>query len=161
VATFGPLGPAFYVPEVRLKAMDKQKMQVQALSLTAPMVYLAEPSLGIKLARAWNDATAEMAGAWPDRFVVLATLPMQDPEAAVSELNRAVRELGCRCVYAPTCAERSWPMLHFCRFLSAFTLSRYPSFFIRSMSLARGGSPPITFTTFSEIRSTLPSPPQT
>jgi len=102
VATFGPLGPAFYAPEVRLKAMDKQRVQVQALSLTAPMAYPAARAVGIRLARAWNDSAAEMARAYPDRFAVLATLPMQDPEAAVRELNRAVAELGCRGVYLGT-----------------------------------------------------------
>src|SRR5215510_2008839 len=85
VATFGPLGPAFYDPEIRLKRMDKQKVGMQALSLTAPMTYPAAGPLGAKLARVWNDAAAELAHARPDRFVVLATLPMQDPQSVVGE----------------------------------------------------------------------------
>ena len=102
VATFGPLRPAFYDPEVRLKSMDKQKVRMHALSLTAPMAYPAEGSLGLRLAQAWNDSAAEMARAYPDRFVVLATLPMQDSEAALTELDRAVTRLGCRGVYLGT-----------------------------------------------------------
>ena len=102
VATFGPLGPAFYDPEVRLKRMDKQKVRLQALSLTAPMTYPAAGPLGVKLAQAWNNAAADMARARPDRFVVLATLPMQDPQGAVGELERAVTQLGCRGVYLGT-----------------------------------------------------------
>jgi aminocarboxymuconate-semialdehyde decarboxylase len=102
VATFGPLGPAFYDPEIRLKRMDKQKMRLQALSLTAPMVYPVAGPLGLKLAQTWNDAATEIARAHPDRFVVLATLPMQDPRAALGELDRAVTELGCRGVYLGT-----------------------------------------------------------
>jgi aminocarboxymuconate-semialdehyde decarboxylase len=82
--------------------MDKQKVQVHALSLTAPMAYPADGPLGLKLAQAWNDAGAEMARTYPDRFIVLATLPMQDPEAAVSELDRAVTQLGCRGIYLGT-----------------------------------------------------------
>ena len=101
-ARFGPLEPAFYDPEVRLKAMNKQGIRVHALSLTAPMVYFAEGPLALKLAQAWNDAAAEMNRAYPDRFVGLATLPMQDPQAAISELGRAVRRLGCRGVYLGT-----------------------------------------------------------
>lgn len=96
------MGPAYYDPEIRLKAMDKQKVQVHALSLTAPMAYPADGPLGLKLAQAWNDAGAEMARTYPDRFIVLATLPMQDPEAAVSELDRAVTQLGCRGIYLGT-----------------------------------------------------------
>jgi len=102
VATFGPLGPAFYDPEIRLKRMDKQKVGMQALSLTAPMTYLAAGPLGVKLARVWNDAAAELARARPDRFVVLATLPMQDPQSVVGELERAITRLGCRGVYLGT-----------------------------------------------------------
>ncbi len=100
--TFGPIRSAFYDPEIRLKEMNKQKIRIHALSLTAPMVYPAEGPLGPKLARAWNDSAAEMARAHPDRFVGLATLPMQDPAAAVGELDRAVRSLGCRGVYLGT-----------------------------------------------------------
>ncbi len=100
--SFGPLRSAFYDPEIRLKEMNKQKVRVHALSLTAPMVYPAEGPLGPKLARAWNDSAAEIARAYPDRFVGLATLPMQDPAAAASELDRAARSLGCRGVYLGT-----------------------------------------------------------
>ncbi|MBI3076979.1 MAG: amidohydrolase [Deltaproteobacteria bacterium] len=100
--TFGPLSPGFYDPEIRLKAMDEQQVQVHALSLTAPMVYPAEGPLGLTLAQTWNDATVEIARAHPDRFVPLATLPLQEPAAAVAELDRAVTGLGCRGVYLGT-----------------------------------------------------------
>ena len=102
VANFGPLRADFWDPAIRLKAMDRQKVQVHALSLTAPMAYPLEGALGLKLAEAWNDAAAEMARAYPDRFVVLATLPMQDPQAAAGEVDRAVTRLGCRGVYLGT-----------------------------------------------------------
>jgi len=42
-----------------------------------------------------NDATAE-AIAGSERFIGLATLPMQEPEAAVAELERCIKELGFR-----------------------------------------------------------------
>ena len=102
VAKFGPLRPPFYDPDLRLKAMNKQGVQVHALSLTAPMVYPAEGPLALKLAQAWNDAAADMARAHPDRFVGLATLPMQDPDAAAGEVDRAVTQLGCRGIYLGT-----------------------------------------------------------
>ena len=102
VARFGPLGPEYYDPGIRLKAMDKQKVRLQALSLTAPMTYMADGALALDLARAWNDCAAEIARAYPDRFAMLATLPMQDPKASVVELSRAVTELGCRGVYLGT-----------------------------------------------------------
>ena len=82
--------------------MDAQGVTTHALSLMPPMVYWADGALGLRLARLVNDAMAEASRAHPDRFVVLATLPMQDPEAALIELERAVTELGCRGIYLGT-----------------------------------------------------------
>jgi hypothetical protein len=49
-----------------------------------PMVYWADGALGLRLAKIVNNAMAEASRAHPDRFVFLATLPMQDPEAAIT-----------------------------------------------------------------------------
>ena len=43
-----------------------------------------------------NDDIAETVRKYPKRFVGLGTLPMQDPELAVRELDRCVSELGFR-----------------------------------------------------------------
>ncbi|HLC40315.1 MAG TPA: amidohydrolase family protein, partial [Methylomirabilota bacterium] len=96
------LTPDLYDPDLRIRAMNKQNVQIHALSLTDPMVYPAQGSFGAKLARTWNDSAAEMVQLYPNRFVGLATLPMQDPVAAVDELHRAVTRLGCRGVYLGT-----------------------------------------------------------
>jgi len=56
----------------------------------------------LRLARIVNDALAEATRAYPDRFMGLATLPLQDPEAAVTEAEHAVTELGCRGIYLGT-----------------------------------------------------------
>ena len=53
----------------------------------------------IRAARAVNDAMSEAHRARPDRFVGLATLPMQDPRRSVDELDRAARLPGIRGVY--------------------------------------------------------------
>lgn len=100
--SIGPITAHYYDLNLRLKAMDAQRVTVHALSLMPPMVYWADNTLGLHLARLVNDAMAEAARAHPDRFVGLATLPLQDPEAAVSELNRAVTTLGCRGIYLGT-----------------------------------------------------------
>ena len=101
-ATIGPITAHYHNLDLRLKAMNRQDVTVHALSLNPPMVYWADGALGIRLARIVNDAMAEATRLHPDRFVALATLPMQDPEAAVTELNRAVTELGCRGIYLGT-----------------------------------------------------------
>ena len=101
-AVIGPITAHYHNLDVRLKAMDAQRVVVHALSLNPPMVYWADNALGLRLARLVNDALAEANRAHPDRFVALATLPLQDPAAAVTEAERAVTELGCRGIYLGT-----------------------------------------------------------
>jgi aminocarboxymuconate-semialdehyde decarboxylase len=66
------------------------------------MVYWAQGELGRRLAREWNDGASEAHTAYPDRFVVCATLPMQDTTLALAELDRAARLPGVRAVYMGT-----------------------------------------------------------
>jgi aminocarboxymuconate-semialdehyde decarboxylase len=101
-AVIGPITAHYHNLDLRLKSMDAQRVTVHALSLNPPMVYWADNALGVRLARLVNDALAEATRAHSDRFVGLATLPMQDPEAAVAEMERAVSELGCRGIYLGT-----------------------------------------------------------
>jgi aminocarboxymuconate-semialdehyde decarboxylase len=97
-----PLAPAYWDVDLRLKAMNRSGVGVQALSLTAPMVYFAQPGLGKRLAQAFNDGAAEAHTAHPDRFVGCAALPMQEPNLALAELERAARLPGIRAVYLGT-----------------------------------------------------------
>ena len=96
------LGPAFTDLDLRLKEMKRQRVDIHALSLTRPMVYWADPELGLKLSQAMNDAMAEAHTAFPDRFVGLAVLPMQDIPASLLELERVSRLPGIRGVYMGT-----------------------------------------------------------
>lgn len=75
--------------------MDAVGLDVVAPSLAPPLMHLdAEPAVAIQLSRTVNDGLAEAAAAHPDRLRPLANIPMQDTEAAVAELRRAVDELG-------------------------------------------------------------------
>jgi aminocarboxymuconate-semialdehyde decarboxylase len=98
----GPITPAHHDLDYRLRTMDRQGVTVQALSLMPPMAYWADADLGRRLAGVVNDAMAEAIRAHPDRLVGLATLPLQAPEAAVAEVDRAVGKLGLRGVYVGT-----------------------------------------------------------
>jgi aminocarboxymuconate-semialdehyde decarboxylase len=98
----GPITADYHDLALRLKTMDKIGVTVHALSLMPPMTYWADETLAARLARLVNDAMAQAGRAHPDRFVFLATLPMQDPAAAVGEVERAAAELGCRGVYLGT-----------------------------------------------------------
>jgi aminocarboxymuconate-semialdehyde decarboxylase len=83
--------------ELRLKHMDRMGIDIQAVSPAPNQTYYwTDPGLGAELARAVNERIAQIAGRWPDRFVGLGTVPLQDPGLAVSELEYAVRKLGLR-----------------------------------------------------------------
>jgi aminocarboxymuconate-semialdehyde decarboxylase len=84
-------------PSERLKDMDRMGVDIQALSVAPPQYYYwADPGLGRRLARMQNDHVADLVSGHPDRFVGLATVPLQDVDAAIAELEHAVRELGLR-----------------------------------------------------------------
>ena len=83
--------------EVRLKDMDRMGIDIQAVSPAPNQTYYwTEPRTGAELARLVNERIAEIVAKWPERFVGLGTVPLQDPELAVSELVHAVKNLGMR-----------------------------------------------------------------
>jgi aminocarboxymuconate-semialdehyde decarboxylase len=98
----GPLRSAFYDLDIRRKEMDRQGVDVHALSLTHPMSYWGDGAVGLRVSRLVNDAMVEAHRAFPDRFVGLATLPLQDPARSLEELDRVVSLPGIRGVYLGT-----------------------------------------------------------
>jgi aminocarboxymuconate-semialdehyde decarboxylase len=78
----------------RLREMDRKGIDMRILSLTAPNVYVWGREAQADVARRINDATARICKAHPDRFLGLASLPLKDVEAALTELERATQELG-------------------------------------------------------------------
>ena len=79
----------------RLEWMDRAGVEMQLISnwidLTA---YALPPDWGVVWARRVNEALAAEASRHPDRLRALATVPLQDPEAAAAELRYAAGELG-------------------------------------------------------------------
>ena len=83
--------------EVRLKDMDRQGIDIQAVSPAPQQTYYwTEPKMGAELARQVNERLADIVAKWPERFVGLGTVPLQDPDMAVSELEYCVKKLGMR-----------------------------------------------------------------
>jgi uncharacterized protein len=74
----------------------KQHDYVQVLSLPSPPIELmADGALALEMSRIGTDGMAELVARHPDRFVgYVSTLPMNDPEAAAREAERAFTQAG-------------------------------------------------------------------
>lgn len=81
---------------VRFEIMDKYPDLVQILTLASPPVEaIAGPKESVELARLANDEMAELVEKYPDRFIAaVGTLPMNDPDAALKELERVINDLN-------------------------------------------------------------------
>ncbi len=79
----------------RLKDCDRDGVSVQVLS-TVPVMfsYWARAEDALDLSRFLNEHIAGLVNRFPKRFVGLGTVPMQDADLAVRELERCVQELG-------------------------------------------------------------------
>lgn len=81
----------------RLHDMTASMVDVQVLSVSPQtFVYGQEPAVASAFARIQNEQLAGLAKARPERFLAIATLPMQAPERAADELRHAVTTLGLR-----------------------------------------------------------------
>ncbi|WP_410574803.1 amidohydrolase family protein [Amycolatopsis sp. cmx-4-61] len=81
----------------RLSAMDAAGLDVQVLSLNAPGIQAeTDPAIAVSRAAGVNDLLAGTIAEHPDRFAGFAALPLQDPQAAAKELERAVTQLGLK-----------------------------------------------------------------
>lgn len=109
--------PGHHDIEFRERALDRAGVDVQVLTLTTPGVHVEEPATALRLARITNDAFARIVEERSARFTALATLPMNDPDASIAELARAVGELDLpgAMVFSniegvPLADERYWPL---------------------------------------------------
>jgi predicted TIM-barrel fold metal-dependent hydrolase len=88
--------PVLIDVEARLRIMDRYDNYVQVLTLANPPIeVVGGPDVSPDLARLANDGMAEVVGRHPDRFPgFVASLPMNNPDAALNEIDRALDQLG-------------------------------------------------------------------
>jgi predicted TIM-barrel fold metal-dependent hydrolase len=88
--------------EFRFQVMDSVRAEygdyVQVLTMPAPAIEaLGTPEQSAEAARIANDGLSELCHKHPDRFIAFcAAVPMNNPDAAVKEIERAVTQLGAR-----------------------------------------------------------------
>ncbi len=77
----------------RLEDMDRVRIDVEVVSLSTPNVFFTDAHHQPEIARLVNDAYAELIAEHPTRFKAFASIPMDDSDAALKELHRAMDEL--------------------------------------------------------------------
>ena len=103
--------------EYREEILEQHGIDKQILTLTTPGTHVETSQRAVALARLVNDAFAAMAEKRPKRFAALATLPLNEPEASVIELERAYKQLGLKGAMifsnvngVPLSEKRFWPL---------------------------------------------------
>ena len=84
--------------DFRCSIMDRYEGLVHVLTPTnRPLELIASPADAAYLARIYNDEMAKLVAKYPQRFVAaVAILPMNNVAAALSEIDRAIGQLGLK-----------------------------------------------------------------
>lgn len=80
--------------DARFRMMDEFENYRQILSVASPPIEAVDPDDSEYLAKVLNDELAALVQKYPNRFVGAAcSLPMNKPDAAARELERAIKDL--------------------------------------------------------------------
>ena len=81
-------------PKDRIIDMSATDVDIQVLS-TIPVLfnYWAKPAEGLETSRFFNDHICSCVTHYPDKFIGLGTVPLQDIDMAIKEMERCVNEL--------------------------------------------------------------------
>ena len=87
--------PVLFDLDARFRTMDQFDEYAQVICMPGPpLEVMAGPDVTPELAKAANDGMAEYVAKYPDRFpAFIASMPMNDPDAAAAEIDRAIKDL--------------------------------------------------------------------
>src|SRR5213082_1123946 len=88
--------PKLVITPERIKVMDEQGIDIEALSINPNFWDRAERDLQAQIVKLQNEKVAEICGKTPDRFVGLASVALAYPDLAAEQLQDAVKRLGMR-----------------------------------------------------------------
>ena len=80
--------------DIRIKEMDEAGIDFQILSHNHPGAQIFSPETSAEQSAKLNDELASIVSVCPNRFAAFASLPMQAPEIAATELERCVTDKG-------------------------------------------------------------------
>ena len=85
----GPLPDAIFDPVIRLADMDEGRVDIQTIAIPPPNFHYHVPRhVGVDFAVIQNDHLIRLSDGEPNRFHVLGTLPLQDVDASLIEIER-------------------------------------------------------------------------
>lgn len=84
-------------PVKRIHDMEREHVDMQVLSpIPVTFSYWAPAAEAEAMARIQNDFIAETVSQYPDRFIGLGAVPLQNPEVAIREMDRCINVLGLK-----------------------------------------------------------------
>ncbi len=89
-ASFGPLEPAHFDFDLRVRNMKAAGVDLAIVTLSAPSAFWGDEAVSTQAARIANDEFRAAQAQHPSHIRWMATLPWEYPAAAVAELDRAV-----------------------------------------------------------------------
>ena len=81
---------------LRIKTMDEQGIDMEALSINPNWYRVADRDLAQKIIQIQNERLAEECAKNPDRFVAFASVALQFPDLATAQLEEGVKKYGLR-----------------------------------------------------------------
>jgi aminocarboxymuconate-semialdehyde decarboxylase len=98
-----PLVPELHRPEAQVAEMTRRRIDLAAVSPSPTLLqYHLDGARGLELHRMVNDEIAGLVAAYPERYIGVAAIPLQDTALAVRELERAMLVKGLRGVEIST-----------------------------------------------------------
>ena len=92
----------------KITDMDANNVTITALSINDPGPEWFDKD-GLEAADIMNSFIANIVKQYPERFIGLCVLPLQDRKAAEKELDRCINKLGMRGILLYTNLAGSWP----------------------------------------------------